>query len=406
MKHWMNNIRKFYIYSILWSIIVLVTSGSVAQTFLLEYGFTEENVTVFVSVMQIVQVLTIFLFSKGSDSVRSVVKTMAGSHILDVPLCLFLLALCFWTFTDLSAVYIVLLVVGGIYSISVGINNVLVYKLPYHIMDMNYYGKYISISSALIGVVSVIFSIVSHFAQTAFGFMPAMCGIYVMTLLIWGFFLFTTYSMKEQPVKLPEKAKEKINLFRYKPFMLLVLPNVFRGFCLGIVSMAITIGYFTELIGGASANYVIIITNALTILGSFAFSKIARYMRDKNIILICSVVLAVLLPFLTIWNTGFFLVVYAVIYFFLIILNNIVPVTVTKIIDYKVAGQYSAGRMLLNTLGTSLAGFVCVPMFRSLGVIPTLAISGGLQLLSGLGYYIVLVGIEKKKKREGEIIAL
>ena len=69
----MNNIRKFYIYSVLWSIITLVTSGSVAQTFLLEYGFSEVNVTVFVSVMQIVQVLTIFLFSKGSDGERSVV---------------------------------------------------------------------------------------------------------------------------------------------------------------------------------------------------------------------------------------------------------------------------------------------------------------------------------------------
>jgi predicted MFS family arabinose efflux permease len=168
--------------------------------------------------------------------------------------------------------------------------------------------------------------------------------------------------------------------------------------------MAITIGYYTEHIDSISANYVIIITNALTILGSFAFSKIARYMLDKNIILLCSIVLAVLLPILTVFDTGVFLVVYAVIYFFLIILNNIVPVTVTKIIDYKVAGQYSAGRMLLNTLGTSLAGFLCVPMFKAIGVIPTLAISGGMQLVSGIGYYIVLVGIEKKKKQEGAIV--
>ena len=400
----MNNIQKYYIYSVLWSIITLVTSGSVAQTFLLEYGFSEENVTVFVSVMQIIQVLTIFLFSKGSDSVKSVVKTMARAHILDIPLCLFFLALCFLTFTEIPPVYIVLLLVGGVYSISVGINNVLVYKLPYHIMDMRFYGKYISISSALVGIVSVIFSIVSHFAQSAFGFMPAMRGIYILTVVIWAVFLLVTFSMKEEKVKMPEKSKEKINLFKYKPFITLVLPNVLRGFCLGIVSMAITIGYYTELIDGVSANYVIIITNALTIFGSFAFSKIARYMRDKNIILLCSIVLAALLPIMTVFGTGAFLVVYSVIYFFLIILNNIVPVTVTKIIDYKVAGQYSAGRMLLNTLGTSLAGFLCVPMFKTLGVIPTLALSGGMQLISGIGYYIVLVGIEKKKKQEGAVV--
>ena len=127
-------------------------------------------------------------------------------------------------------------------------------------------------------------------------------------------------------------------------------------------------------------------------------------MRDKNIIFICSVVIAALLPFLTFAGTEFFLAVYTVIYLFLIILNNAVPVTVTKIIDYKVAGQYSAGRMLLNTLGTSVAGFVCVPMFESLGVVMTLTLAGLAQILSGIGYYIVLIGIEKKKKAEGAII--
>ena len=140
---------------------------------------------------------------------------MASVHILDVPLCLFLLVLCFLTFTDLSPVYTVLLLVGGIYSISVGINNVLVYKLPYHIMDMKYYGRYISISSALIGIVAVAFSIVSHLAQSAFGFAPAMKGIYILTIVVWAVFLFLTFSMKEEKVKLPEKTKEKINLFKY-----------------------------------------------------------------------------------------------------------------------------------------------------------------------------------------------
>ena len=90
-----NNIKKYYTHSVLWSMIILVTSGSVAQAFLLEYGFSEENVTVFCSVMQIVQVATIFFFSKSSDRVRSVVKTLAYAHFLDIPLCLFLLALCF-----------------------------------------------------------------------------------------------------------------------------------------------------------------------------------------------------------------------------------------------------------------------------------------------------------------------
>ena len=402
-----NNIKKYYTHSVLWSMIVLVTSGSVAQAFLLEYGFSEENVTVFCSVMQIVQVATIFFFSKSSDRVRSVVKTLAYAHFLDIPLCLFLLALCFFAFTDLSAIYIVLLIVGGIYSISVGIHNVLSYKMPYVVIDISYYAKFVSISGALIGIVAVAFSAISQWVQSAAGYMPTMKGIYILIPAVWIFFFICTRFMKEHRVestKNTESVPEKINLFKYKPFVTLILPNVLRGFCLGIVSMGITIGYYTKLIDGSSANYMIMITNAISILGSFAFSKIARYVRDKNIIFICSIVIAALLPFLTFAGTAFFLAVYTVIYLFLIVLNNAVPVTVTKIIDFKVAGQYSAGRMLLNTLGTSVAGFVCVPMFESLGVVLTLTLAGLAQILSGIGYYIVLVGIEKKKKAEGAIV--
>ncbi len=395
----MKNIRKFYLYSILWSLVVLVTSGSVAQTFLLEYGFAEERVTSFISFMQIVQVLTILGFSKWSDKIASVVRAMARAHLLDVPLCALLAVFCFIPAEKMPLAFVLLMTVGALYSISVGINNVLVYKLPYLVMDMSYYGKYIAVSGALIGIVSVAFSIVSHYVQLAVGFMTAMKATYIITLVMWLAMLFAMRTMKETPAALPEKNKEKIDLLRYGPFVKLILPNVMRGFALGIIGMGITIGYYTELIDGVSANYVIIITNALSIVGSFAFSKAAKYMRDKNIIFISAAVITALLPFLTVGGTSLFLVFYAVIYLFLIILNNAVPVTVTKIIDYKVAGQYSAGRMLLNTLGTSVAGFVCVPLFEALGVVPTLVLTAVIQILSAIGYYAVLTSMEPGRAR-------
>ena len=396
----MKNIRKFYLYSVLWSLVVLVTSGSVAQTFLLEYGFSEEEVTGFISFMQIVQVLTIFIFSKWSDRIGSVVRAMARAHLLDLPLCLFLAILCFTPAERMPFGFVLLLSVGALYSISVGINNVLVYKLPYLVMDMSYYGRYIAISGALIGVISVVFSVVSHYVQLAVGFMNAMKAIYILTVIFWLVTVVAMRSMKETEVARPAEKKEKIALLKYGPFVKLILPNVMRGFALGLVGMGITIGYYTELIDGVSANYVIIMTNALSIIGSLAFSKAAKYMRDKNIILICSLVIAILLPLLTLGNTALFLGAYGVMYFFLIILNNAVPVTVTKIIDYKVAGQYSAGRMLLNTLGTSVAGFVCVPLFDALGVVQTLILTAVMQLLSGLGYYFVLTTFHNKQEKE------
>jgi predicted MFS family arabinose efflux permease len=197
--------------------------------------------------------------------------------------------------------------------------------------------------------------------------------------------------MKESAVVDSSNAiKEKINILKYKMFTALIIPNVFRGFCSGMVGMTITIGYFTGLIDGSTANYVIIITNVMHIVSSFAFSKISQTIPDKYVLLGTSVVIAVLLPLMTISNTTMFLVLYTVLYFFYNILNNAVPVTVTKIVDYKIAGQYSSGRMLLNTLGVSLAGFVSIPMFKVIGVVPTLVIAGTMQVLCGVGYYMVL----------------
>ena len=134
----------------------------------------------------------------------------------------------------------------------------------------------------------------------------------------------------------------------------------------------------------------IILTHVLTIAGSYCFSAIAKHFGDRRMILVCSIGAAATLPFLPLGNTAVFLVVYALLYFFIIILNNAVPLTLTKVIDYNVIGQYSAGRMLLNTLGTSLAGFLCIPLFRTIGVVPALLLAGGMQLFSGFSYYIML----------------
>ena len=72
------------------------------------------------------------------------------------------------------------------------------------------------------------------------------------------------------------------------------------------------------------------------------------------------------------------------------VVNYAVPAAVVKFVDYDVAGQYNAGRMILHTLGISLAGFVCVAMFELFGPLLTLIFSGCCQLFSGLGYYMFL----------------
>ena len=385
---------KYFIANIAWSLIALVVSGSMAQTFLMEYGLSEEKVTSLFSVMQMAQVLTIFFFSKYSDNLKSILKTLVKTHLLDIPICLFFIILCMGYLQSKNIAFIILLVVGCIFSVSAGINNVLAYKLPYKIMDMQYYGKICAISGTLVGIVSVVFGMLSQKLQSVMGYMASMKYILFSILMCIVIYLVSTVTMKENAEVDYTETTEKTNILKYRLFTVLIIPNVLRGFCAGMVGMAITIGYFTGLIDGSTANYVIIITNIMHIVSSFAFAKISQTIPDKYVILGTSLLVAVLLSMMTLSNTTVFLIIYTVLYFFYNVLNNAVPVTVAKIVDYKIAGQYSSGRMLLNTLGVSIAGFVAIPMFKAIGVVPTLVIAGVMQVLSGVGYYWVL------KKRE------
>ena len=89
-------------------------------------------------------------------------------------------------------------------------------------------------------------------------------------------------------------------------------------------------------------------------------------------------------------STVLFLLFYGIAYFFVNMISYAVPVAVVKIADYEIMGQYSAGRMLLNTLGTSIAGFVCIPMFKLFGPLISIIISAALQLFSGFSYYLYM----------------
>ena len=89
-------------------------------------------------------------------------------------------------------------------------------------------------------------------------------------------------------------------------------------------------------------------------------------------------------------GTTAFLVMYAGMYFCLNIVNYAIPVAVTQIVDYKVMGQYTSWRMLLNAGGIVIAGFVCIPLLEAVGATATMAITGGAMLAAGLVYYIYM----------------
>lgn len=394
----MNNSVKYYLHVVFGGIYNMVLTGSLLQTFMLENGYSEESTNIFFSVMNIIQVLSILALTGMASRVKKTRIWMRNLYLLAIPFAITLALMCFIPIRG-NAVTAVLYLFGMLFNVFTGVHGVLSYKLPYTIMDMKDYGKLMALSGSISGAICFGLSTLLSFCLGTFEYMSVMKISYIISVIIIIASMLVMSSFRENG--LSEKttsSAEKTNILKYKPFTYLIIPNLTRGFCLGMVTMAVTIGYYHKCIDSFSASVIVVITNAMTILGCLVYSKISGVIKDRRILLFSSIAVFIFMPLMVLrGKTIDYLVFYTIVYFFITIINYAVPVTVTKIADYDIIGQYSAGRMLLNTLGTSIAGLVCVWLFERIGVLVTITLSGGLQLLSGVGYYVYLKYYQKLK---------
>ena len=389
----MGNKLKYYLENILWSLVFMVSGGAVLQTVLMEIGFGEETTNHFFAIMQIVQIGTILLFSFWSDRVKNVIRAHGLSHAGVIPLLVFLLIFCLSRAQYNTTVYILILCVGIFFNISYGIYAVIALKLPYLIMDMGEYAKVSAFTGLLGGLAALGYSSLLSFLQFRFDFFQLMSVVYGVTfLLLVGCLIAAMTLKKTHHIELNKRGPVKrINFLTYKPFSSLIIPNVIRGFSSGILGMGVTIGYYIGNLDSQSASVLVVVGNLVTILGCAVYSLVAGKVSERTIILVSSAGVFLFMPLMTAFSTtGTFLVFYGIACFFRVFVDYAVPVAVTRIARYETVGQYNAGRMLLHSLGTMLSGFMCVPMFRLLGVNAAMAISAAMQLITGISYYVYM----------------
>ena len=83
----------FYAKGVMTTCINILIIGSVIQTFLMESGCTEGQVSAYVSVMQVIQVATMLLLSGKMEKIKNVFRYIAGSYVMQIPLLLTMLLL-------------------------------------------------------------------------------------------------------------------------------------------------------------------------------------------------------------------------------------------------------------------------------------------------------------------------
>ena len=88
-----SNKLKYYLHGIFSHIILLLTSGAVVQSFLLEKGLTEESIGIYISAIQIVSVVVMLLYSMVADNIKNIIAPYSYIKFFELPLCAFLLFL-------------------------------------------------------------------------------------------------------------------------------------------------------------------------------------------------------------------------------------------------------------------------------------------------------------------------
>ena len=265
-------------------------------------------------------------------------------------------------------------------------------------MDMSRYGIYNSVSGIVSGVIGLGAAALISFLQARFDFFAIMRVFYVLTVIFTLLMTAATFSLKESTERLELGGGEvkKSNVLKYKPFLVLIIPNVLRGFCAGIIDMITAIGYFIGRLDKESAAILMTVVSLTAIVASLVYSFIARKIREKYILLGSSILVVVFMALMVlIKGTAAFIVFYSLAYFFIYLVSISVPVSIARTIHYEIIGQYSGGRMLLHTLGITISGFVCIPMIKLLGAEVSLILSGCMQLISGFCYYLFLNNYEK-----------
>lgn len=396
-----NNNLKYLMRGMLYSVPTLLMTGSIIQAFMLENGVSEKQVTYYGSVLQIVQVSVMLIASTFVDRLRNIIKIKGFIFLFQVSYAVLLAIICVASGLSADYKYSLILIGGIVINLILAINNIIAYKVPFQIMNINDYGHLNGKIGILSGVLGASVSALLSYLTSLFNYNGVMFVMYIISAL----FLIATglVVLSYKPINNFENDKKEkkkdINIFKYKPFYILFIPNLLRGFAAGVFGTAMAVAYYVGIAEKSSGSTLALVLQVATLISSYIFTILSKKKLDDSMILYSSIIMALSMGLMLVGgNLTVFYISYCVASFFINIINNAVPTAVMRIVDYDHIGQYTTWRMLCHTLGGAVASAVVIGMIEIFGGILTLVISALCQLISGVVYYIYIQILKKQNK--------
>lgn len=389
----MGNKAKYYIYSVLTNLVLTFSTGSIIQSFLKWKNMSLMEISIFTSLISITQTGMIILSIFVVDKIGSIKRTIAWLTLLRSIFFVAMMYICKTDSMKHAYIFNIVMLVCLLNNMSVGMINVLIYKLPYMIIDIQEYSGMLNTTGILVGIVTSLFPAFFVRLSSSFEYenMIFICfGICIVFSIAAG---FICGSMKEVNSGSHKNNRKPIllSVLKLPATYLLALPNLMRGIAMGIIGMVSVIMLSTITDDVALSSVLSVILPLSTICACMVYNHFVRRIKVLQFILSGGFIMCIAMCFMLAGgNVIIFCIMYFIACFGMTFVDYSIPVYITEIVSYDAIGSYTAIRMFLTTLGTTLGNYVTGIVLDSHANSYMLLIAGGIMVLAAvLCYYAV-----------------
>lgn len=394
----MSNIKKYCICTTLYNVAFMFCSGAIMQTFLLQAGFTEGQVYILNSFMQIMQVVMMLALTFLSGKIKRVKMFTSISYLpLCALICVFLIGAISPELIK-NGYVIAVFIVSGISYVGVGLYTILSYCLPYYTIDMKDYGKMTGISTAIAGGFSFLMSLVYSLLLSKFSYMKVTASFFIIAIVCFILTSIVCASMrtKNEGISKEEQKKSDVTaVFKNKHTYILLVPNFVRGLSVGIFNVIATIAISNGILNETTSSYVNVILQVATFAANLFFAFAYKKFSSKNLLLLATLGVCISFPFSLEFGIVGFLCCFTVASFFRFVTDTAIPVIITEIIPKEQIGPYTSIRMLIFTGAQAVATLLITPLNTAIGYTGVLIFATVMLFICGLTYYFVAKSVKK-----------
>ena len=394
----MSNIKKYCIHTVIYNVGFTFCTGAIMQTFLIQAGFSAQQVYLLNSLMQVMQVAMMLVLTFLSGKIKRV-KTVTSISYLSLSLLTVVFLIGAINPELIKHGYVIaVFIVAAISYVGVGLYTILAYCLPYYTIDMKDYGKMTGISTAIAGGASFLMSLAYSILLSKFSYMKTTAAFFVIAIVCFVLTSIVCASMRAKTVEASEEDQSRNDVtavFKNKNTYILLIPNFTRGLSVGIFNVIATIAISTSILNETTSSYVNVILQIATFTGNMFFALAYKKFSTKNLLLLATLGVCVSFPLSLEFGVVGFFCCFAIASFFRFVIDIAIPVIITEIIPEEQIGPYTSIRMLIFTGAQAVATLIITPLNAAIGYTGVLIFATVMLFICGITYYAVARSIKK-----------